>query len=103
MISASALWIFLSFTSLDARQTQPGLQKDQEEGLTISSIPIVQTVNERGVGIALVDRYHLNPTNKTSSSSSSGFGGFITGNGSWGVGAAQTFYFKEDQWYARAA
>src|SRR5436190_14436469 len=79
------------------------IQGDQEEGFAVAPIPIVQPVTEEGAGLALVYRYHLNSNNKTSSSSSTRFGGFITGNGSWGVGAAQVFYFGEDRWRARIA
>src|SRR5436190_10393967 len=77
------------------------IPKDQEEGFTVAPIPIVQPVTEEGAGLALVYRYHLNGPNKTSSSSSTALGGFVTGNRSWGAGIAQRFYFKEDRWRAR--
>jgi outer membrane protein assembly factor BamA len=44
----------------------------------------------------------ITPT-KTSSSSSSAFGGFITANRSWGLGVAQKFFIHEDRWRARLA
>lgn len=64
-------------------------------------VPIIQPVTEEGAGLALAYRYHLNAQNKDSSSSSTAFGGFITSNRSWGVGASQKLYFKEDRWRAR--
>ena len=84
-------------------QKQNGPPKDQEEGFTISPIPMIQPVTQTGGGLALAYRYHLNPQNKTSSSSSTAFGGFVTGNRSWGVGVFQKFYFKQDRWRARVA
>ena len=77
--------------------------QDQEEGFTVAPIPIMHPVTDEGAGLALVYRYHLSPQNKTSSSSASAIGGFVTTNRSWGVGIAQKFFWKEDQWRARMA
>lgn len=82
-------------------QTQKGPPQDQEEGFAVAPIEVYQPVTEEGAGIALQYKYHLDQQNKASSSSSTAIGGFITGNRSWGAGAAQKFYFKDDLWRAR--
>jgi len=75
--------------------------RNQDEGFSVAPIPIIQPVTEEGAGLALVYGYHLGPQQKTSSSSSTSFGGFITGNRSWGGGVSQRFYWKDDKWRAR--
>jgi hypothetical protein len=77
--------------------------KVQDEGFAVSPIPMIQPVTQEGAGLAVLYRYHLSQQNKTSSSSSTGIGGFITGNRSWGAGIAQKFYMDEDRWRARVA
>jgi outer membrane protein assembly factor BamA len=85
-------------------QTQGGPPRDQEEGFAVAPIPVYEPVTEEGAGLAGLYKYHLHAQNKTSSSSSyTGFGGFITGNRSWGAGVAQNLYFKGDLWRVRAA
>src|SRR5436309_726844 len=103
MLYASILALFFGRYAFEAAsaQGQSGPPKDQEEGFTVSPIPIIQPVTEEGAGLALVYRYHLDAHNKNSSSSSTAFGGFVTGNRSWGTGVSQKFYFKEDHWRAR--
>src|SRR5436309_11625284 len=105
MLYASILALFFGRYAFEAAsaQGQSGPLKDQEEGFAVSPIPIIQPVTEEGAGLALVYRYHLHPQNKTSSSSTTASGGFVTGNRSWGAGVAQKFYFNEDRWRARLA
>lgn len=105
-ICACILAVALSATGLEtpavlAQHNTP--PKDQDEGFSLAPIPIIQPVTEEGAGLALVYKYQLNPQNRTSSSSQSAIGGFITGNRSWGAGISQKFFFKEDAWRARIA
>jgi Omp85 superfamily domain len=83
-----------------AQTLQNAPPKDQEEGLKLAPIPMVQPVTQQGGGLAIVDQYHLHANNRSSSSSSTAVGGFITGNRSWGAGAAQKFFFDQDRWRA---
>src|SRR6516164_2028227 len=85
-ICVCILAVVLSATGLESpvvlaqHNTPP---KDQDEGFSVAPIPIIQPVTEEGAGLALVYKYQLHPQNRTSSSSSSAIGGFITGNRSW--------------------
>jgi outer membrane protein assembly factor BamA len=99
-ILTTFLFLF-TFGPAAAAQGQGGPPKDQGVGFTVSPIPIIRPVTEEGAGLALVYRYRLDAHNKNSSSSSTAFGGFVTGNRSWGTGVSQKFYFKEDGWRAR--
>jgi len=86
-------------------QTPGGPPRDQDEGFTVTSIPIVgplqQAVTQEGTGLALAERYHLGSGNKNSSSSSTAIGGFVTTNQSWGVGIGQRLYLRDDRWRVR--